>query len=200
MAAIIFAETGLLVGFFLPGDTLLIAAGIFAGQGKLPILALLPVVAAAAIAGYEVGYIIGERAGPRVFKRKNGLLFREDYIERTDKFFRAHGGKTVLIARFIAVIRTIVPLTAGMAKMEKRRFHIYNIVGGILWTFSVTLASFWLGRQIPNVDKYIVYLLVLAMVVTAGSVLGQILVNKERRHAFAAALRDEFNYFIRRKR
>jgi membrane-associated protein len=126
VALIIFAECGLLLGFFLPGDTLLIAAGVFAAQGKLPIALLLPIVAIAAIAGYQVGYLIGERAGPRVFKRKDGLLFREEYVDRAQDFFTRHGGKAILLARFIAVVRTFVPLVAGIGIIQRSGCHLMD--------------------------------------------------------------------------
>jgi membrane-associated protein len=171
IALIIFAETGLLIGFFLPGDTLLIAAGILSSQGKLPLWALIPVTAVAAILGYQVGYIIGERAGPRFFKRREGILFRIEYIERAEDFFNRHGGKTIILARFVAVVRTIVPLVAGVGKMPKKLFFTYNIIGAVLWVTSVTLAAYWLGSKIPNIDKYLIILVVLAMVFTTAGTL-----------------------------
>jgi len=196
LAIIIFAETGLLVGFFLPGDTLLIAAGVLAADGKLPLEAVLPVAAIAAIAGYQMGYQIGYRAGPRFFQRKDGLL-RKEYLVRAEGFFTRHGGKTILLARFIAVVRTIIPLIAGMGKMDKRRFWFYNVVGGILWTFSVTLASFWIGKRVPNLDHYIIFLVILAMVVTSGTVLIELVRSPSRRHELADAFRTEFKYLFK---
>ena len=197
-ALIIFAETGLLIGFFLPGDTLLIAAGILAGEGKLSILWLLPALALAAFLGYEVGYKIGAAAGPRFFKRQDGLLFREEYLNRTSHFFKKHGAKTILLIRFVAVARTIIPLMAGMGKMSRRSFRLYNVVGSILWTFSITLAAYWLGRKVPNLDKYIVYLLVFAAIVTAGGVFIEIGRSPKRRAAFKEAIKEEFRYLFRR--
>src|SRR5581483_10974378 len=153
-ALIIFGESGLLVGFFLPGDTLLIAAGIFASKGKyINIWELLPAVFAAAVIGYQVGYQIGFRGGPRVFKREDGVLFRADYIPRTEKFIDQHGGKTMVLARFIAVVRTIVPLLAGVGKMRRRTFFIYNVAGAAIWTGSITLAAYYIGRKVNNLDK-----------------------------------------------
>ena len=196
VAAILFAETGLLVGFFLPGDTLLIAAGIFAEEHRLPLWALLPVAALAAIIGYQVGYKIGEKAGPRLFRRKDGLLFRQDYIDRTKAIVEKHGVKAILIARFIVVVRTIVPLMAGMGKMNKRSFLAINVVGGILWTTSVILAAYWLGSKVPNIDHYIVILLVLAMVLTSGSVLYGLLKSRSKRKELFNALREEIGYLF----
>ena len=197
VALIIFAETGLLVGFFLPGDTLLIAAGVFAATGRLPLAAVLPVAAIAAILGYQTGYQIGYRAGPRLFHRKNSALFREEYLERTEKFFKQHGRKTLLFARFIVVVRTVIPLVAGMGKMDKRKFLFYNVVGGIIWTFSVTLAAYWLGKRIPNLDHYIVLLVVLAIVLTSGTVIYELLRNRDKRHELSAAVREELNYLFK---
>jgi membrane-associated protein len=200
IALIIFSETGLLVGFFLPGDTLLIAGGIYSAShhSQVPLLALLPAVAIASILGYEVGYRIGLAAGPRFFKRKNGLFFREEYVTRTTDFFQRHGGKSVVLARFIAVVRTVVPIVAGMGKMDRRFFRIYNIVGGILWTFSVTLAAYWIGKRFQNLDKYLVDLLLLAMAVTVASVLAGGMRTKRQRHNLRIALREEWDYFFKR--
>ncbi len=199
VALVIFAETGLLMGFFLPGDTLLIAAGLFAGQGKLPLILLLPITAIAAIAGYQVGYLIGERAGPRLFRRQGGVLFRADYVPRTENFFKKHGAITILLIRFVAVARTIIPLIAGIGKMDKRKFVFYNIVGAVLWTFSITLAAYWVGKKVPNVDKIIIPLVLAAIILTTGSVLFELLKSAERRRALRQALREELAYFFRRK-
>ncbi len=196
VALIIFAETGLLVGFFLPGDTLLLAAGIFAGEHKLSIYLLLPAVALAAIVGYQVGYKVGEKAGPKFFKRRDGILFREDYITKSEKFFTKHGGKTLLLIRFAPVGRTVIPLIAGIGKMDKRKFLVYNIVGAIFWTFSVTLAAFWVGGRVPNIDHYIAWLLIVAAVLTSGGVLFGLLKSGEKRQELKTALREELGYLL----
>jgi len=197
---IIFAETGLLIGFFLPGDTLLIAAGVWAAghHHSFPLWAVLPAVAIAAILGYELGYKIGRTAGPHLFKRKDGLFFRADYITRTQKFFSKHGGKSILLARFIAVVRTVVPIVAGAGKMDRRFFHVYNVIGGILWTFAVTLTAYWIGTRVPNLDRYLIWLLIFAMVATVGSLFAGAMRTKQSRTAFRQALLEEFNYFFRR--
>lgn len=197
LAMIIFAETGLLIGFFLPGDTLLIAAGVLAAEGKLPLLGILPVAAIAAILGYQSGYQIGSRAGPRFFQRTEGL-FRREYLERTEAFFAKHGRKTIVFARFIVVVRTVVPLVAGMGKMDKRRFWFYNVVGGILWTFSVTLAAYYIGKRVPNLDHYIIFLVILAIVLTSGTVLVELVRSPSRRREIFQALRTELKYLFKR--
>jgi membrane-associated protein len=196
---IIFAETGLLLGFFLPGDTLLIAAGIFAAQGKLPLGPLLILTPVAAILGYQMGYIIGERAGPRLFKRDDGVLFRKEYIDRTEEFARKHGGKSIILARFVVVVRTVVPLVAGIGKIPKKKFLFYNIIGAVIWTTSVILAAHWLGHKLPNLDKYLILLVVAAMVITTGGGLIEAMRTKSRRQALKNALRDEFSYFFKKK-
>jgi membrane-associated protein len=197
---IIFAETGLLLGFFLPGDTLLIAAGIFASQGKLPLIPLLVLTPIAAILGYQVAYKIGEQAGPKLFSRDDGVFFRAEYIIRTEEFIKKHGGKSILLARFIVVVRTVIPLVAGMGKMDKNKFLAYNIIGSILWTTSVILAAHWLGHKIPNLDKYLIILVVGAMVITTGGGLLEVMRTKSRRKALKSALRDEFHYFFKRSK
>src|SRR5579871_3129943 len=169
VALIIFAESGLLVGFFLPGDTLLIAAGIFASQHKLNIFILFPAVLLAAIIGYQVGYQIGYRGGPRIFKRSDGLLFRKDYIPRTENYIAKHGGKTMIAARFIAVVRTLVPLVAGIGKMNKGTFLFYNILGAIIWTGTITLGAYWVGGKIDNVDRLVLPIVIIGILLTVGA-------------------------------
>ena len=200
VASIIFAECGLLVGFFLPGDTLLIAAGILASQHKyVNIYFLLPAVLLAAIIGYQVGYQIGARGGPRVFRRKDGILFRKDYIPRTERFVTHHGGKTMILARFIAVVRTLVPLVAGIGKMNKHKFLFYNVLGAAVWTGSITLGSYWIGSRISNVDKLIIPIVMVGVVLTAGAEFWFVLRNQSSRRQLVAGLREEYNYFFKKK-
>jgi membrane-associated protein len=199
IVAIVFAETGLLLGFFLPGDTLLIAAGIFASQDKLPLIPLLILTPIAATLGYQMAYKIGERAGPRLFRRNDGVLFRAEYITRTEDFIKKHGGKAIVLARFIVFVRTVIPLVAGVGKMQKGSFFIYNAIGSFLWTTSVILAAFWLGNKIPNLDKYLVLLVVAAMVITTGGALLEAMRTKSRRTALKRALKDEFRYLFKRR-
>jgi membrane-associated protein len=168
IALIVFAESGMLVGFFLPGDTLLFTAGFFASQGKLPLGWLILVVVAAAIIGDNVGYTIGKRTGPRIFRKKDGLLFRQEYMVRSEEFYEKHGGKTILFARFVPIIRTFAPIVAGVAKMPRKRFIFFDTIGASLWGAGVTLLGFWLGSKIPNIDKYLLPIIVLAMLLSFG--------------------------------
>jgi len=155
IAAIIFAESGVMVGLFLPGDTLLLSAGVLAATGKLDITITILVIAVAAIAGDNVGFEIGKRLGPRLFRKKDGLIFRKDYIERAETFYEKHGSKTMLIAHFIPIVRSFAPVTAGASKMDRKLFIIYNAIGDIAWAVSFTLFGYYVGSRIPGVDKYI---------------------------------------------
>lgn len=155
MVLIVFAETGLMVGFFLPGDSLLITAGLFAAKGDLDIVWLNLALIAAAIAGDATGYWIGRRAGQALYSRPNSLLFRRDHLVKTHEFYERHGGKTIVIARFMPIVRTFAPVVAGAAEMTYRRFAAYNVVGGIGWVTSMTLAGYYLGRLVPNIDEHI---------------------------------------------
>ncbi len=155
IAFIVFAESGLLFGFFFPGDTLLFAAGIFAAQGDLPLFGTIAVIVVSAILGGRVGYYIGEKTGPRIFKKKDGIFFRHEYIAQAEKFYEKHGGKTIMLARFVPVVRTFAPVVAGAGKMDIAKFNLYNIVGSGVWAISITLAGYFLGSKIPNIDHYV---------------------------------------------
>jgi membrane-associated protein len=155
LAAVIFAETGLMVGFFLPGDSLLVVAGLFARHGKLDIVMLNLVLSIAAITGDALGYWIGYRAGKALYNRPDSFFFRRKHLIRTHEFYEKHGGKTIVIARFMPIIRTFAPVVAGAAEMTYRRFAVYNIAGGIAWVTSMTLTGYFLGALIPNIDKHI---------------------------------------------
>jgi membrane-associated protein len=152
---IVFAETGLMVGFFLPGDSLLVTAGLFAARGDLDIVWLNLLVMAAAILGDATGYWIGLRAGEALYSRPKSLLFRREHLIRTHEFYERHGGKTIVIARFVPIIRTFAPVVAGAAKMTYRSFAVYNIAGGIGWVASMTLTGYFLGLAIPDLETRI---------------------------------------------
>ncbi|MEP6470680.1 MAG: VTT domain-containing protein [Acidobacteriota bacterium] len=154
MTAIIFAETGLMIGFFLPGDSLLVTAGVFAATGQLNIWAVNGILIVAAIAGDTVGYWFGRRVGPALFKRPKSLLFNPDHLKRAHDFYEKHGGKTIIIARFMPVIRTFAPIVAGMGEMEYRRFLSFNVFGGLFWVISMTGIGYFLGK-IPGVREHI---------------------------------------------
>jgi membrane-associated protein len=162
MTAIIFAETGLMIGFFLPGDSLLVTAGVFAATGQLNIWTLNALLIVAAIAGDTVGYWFGRRVGPALFKRPKSLLFNPDHLRRAHDFYEKHGGKTIIIARFMPVIRTFAPIVAGMGEMEYRRFLSFNVFGGLFWVVSMTGIGYFLG-QIPGVREHIEVVIIIVV-------------------------------------
>lgn len=154
IALIIFAESGMMVGFFFPGDTLLFSAGILAASGQLPIVWTLIVIAAAAILGDNIGYQIGKSLGPKLFK-KDSLVFRHEYIMKAEKFYEKYGTKTMLIAHFVPVVRTFAPVTAGAGKMDRKQFFIFDTIGDIAWALLVTLTGYYIGSRIPGIEHYI---------------------------------------------
>jgi membrane-associated protein len=155
MICIVFSETGLMVGFFLPGDSLLVTAGLFAARGDLNIWTLIPSLIVAAIVGNATGYYIGRRAGRALYSRPNSLLFRREHLIRTHEFYERHGGKTIILAQFMPIVRTFAPVVAGAAEMTYRRFATYNVVGAVCWITSMCLTGYFLGRAIPGLEKRI---------------------------------------------
>jgi membrane-associated protein len=169
---IVFAETGLLIGFFLPGDSLLFTAGVLAGQSKLDLWLLLPGAFIAAVLGDQLGYVIGHQAGPRLFTRPDSRLFRQEYVTRTHEFFEHHGPKAVVLARFVPVVRTFMPVMAGVGKMNRRVFTMYNLLGALIWAIGVTLLGFALGNAIgSNIDTYLLPLIAVIIVISLIPVL-----------------------------
>jgi membrane-associated protein len=199
VAAIIFAESGLLIGFLLPGDTLLLTAGLFSGQHKLPLIPLIFSVIVAAIIGYQVGYIFGERAGPKLFKRKSGILLREDYIRLTEEFFKKYGPATIVAARFVAHIRTFVSVIAGAGRMDKKTYLTYNVIGAVLWGGGITLLGYWLGSTIPNVDRYFFPVIISGLVAIYIVTVWGLVKSPNRRAALKKGLKEDFDYFFRGK-
>jgi membrane-associated protein len=163
---IIFAESGILLGFFLPGDSLLFTAGFLASQGFLNLAILIAIVAVAAIAGDSVGYTFGLKVGRKIFERKNSRFFNKKNLIKAEKFYKEYGGKTIVLARFIPFIRTFVPIVAGASEMHYGTFIFYNIIGGVLWAILLPLIGFYLGESIPNVDKYLLPIILLIIIVS----------------------------------
>ena len=155
VGAIVFAESGLLIGLFLPGDSLLFTAGILAAAGRLSLPLLLPVAFLAAAAGDSVGYGLGRRAGPGLNQREDARRFRRQHLERARRFYQRRGVSTIVLARFIPYVRTFAPVVAGAAEMPYRRFVIFNLVGALLWCVGVPVAGYTLGRTIPSIDRYL---------------------------------------------
>jgi membrane-associated protein len=168
LIAVVFAESGLLIGFFLPGDSLLFTAGLLASQGKLSLPVILVGCFVAAVAGDQVGYAFGNRVGPALFRRPDSRFFKKEYVERAQTYFDKQGPKTIILARFVPIVRTFAPIVAGVGSMRYRTFIAYNVVGGFVWSFGVILAGHTLGDNISNPDKY---LLPIILVIVAVSVL-----------------------------
>jgi len=181
---VVFAETGLAAGFFLPGDSLLFVAGLFAADGKLNLFALLIGVFLAAVIGDAVGYFTGSRLGPRLFKRQKSLLFRPSHLQKAHAFYEKYGGKTIIIARFVPIIRTFAPIVAGAAQMPYRTFVVFNIIGGFLWVFSMILAGFFLGRAFPVLRDHIEIVMI---VIVAISLMPPVIEYLKSRRAKARA-------------
>lgn len=153
LIGIVFAETGLLVGFFLPGDSLLVTAGLVASGGQLNVWVLLVTLSAAAIVGDSVGYAIGYHLGARLFTREDSRFFHKRHVLRTQRFYEKYGARTIVLARFVPIVRTFAPTLAGVGKMRYRRFLIYNVVGGIGWVASMVLVGYGLGHSVPNIER-----------------------------------------------
>lgn len=191
---IVFAETGLLLGFFLPGDSLLFTAGILAAEGYLNIWLVCIVLAGAAIIGDSVGYSIGRRLGPRIFSKEESLLFNKNHLQKAQNFFDKHGPKTIIIARFVPIVRTFAPTLAGVGKMSYPKFLAYNIIGGLFWVLSLTLLGYWLGKTVDNVEAYILPGVILIILISIAPYIKAFLTNPEIRREvwhYAGRMKDK---------
>ena len=188
--AIIFAESGLMVGFFLPGDSLLFAAGLFAARGSLNIVVITIGCAIAAVAGDQVGYSFGNKVGPSLFKRPDSRLFKQEYLAKAEEFFEHYGAKAIILARFVPIVRTFVPVVAGASSMHYRTFLRNNIIGGVLWAVLFVQLGYWLGKRYPWLVNKID---VLALVIIAFSLIpiGIEFLRHRRRSARDAATRAD---------
>lgn len=184
--AIVFAESGLLVGFFLPGDSLLFTAGFLASQGVFDIYILCAIIFIAAVVGDNVGYWFGKKAGPRVFSKEDSLVFSKSNVEKSQKFYEKHGGKTIILARFIPVVRTFAPVIAGIGKMDYKKFLAYNFIGGVIWGIGVTVLGYLLGSSIPDIDKYLIPIALLIILFSIAPALWHLLRDQEKRAEYLA--------------
>ena len=175
---IVFAESGLLFGFFLPGDSLLFTAGLLAAQGKLNIVVIAVGCFIAAVAGDQVGYVFGHRVGPSLFRRPDSRFFKREYIDKAQSYFDRYGGKTVVLARFMPLVRTFAPIVAGVGGMQYRRFVAFNVLGGLLWACGVTLLGYTLGESIPSIDRYVLPIIGVIIVLSALPVGVELLRNR----------------------
>ena len=209
VAAIIFAENGLLIGFFFPGDSILFTIG-FLVQGtstvrlNLNIHLVVFVLFLAGVLGANVGYLFGKKLGPRLFKRPNSILFRQENVQKAQDFYDKHGGKTIILARFIPVVRTFVPLIAGVANMKYKTFMIFNIIGGLLWVAGITYFGYILGSVLRglgiDIDTILLPIIALILIVSISPALYHFLKDKKQRQVIWAATKLEWRKIIERKK
>ncbi|QFP75658.1 DedA family protein [Deinococcus sp. AJ005] len=177
---IVFAETGLLVGFFLPGDSLLIAAGLLAAGGKLNLAGVMAAVVVGAFLGNTAGYFIGQRFGPAVFSNQNSRFFKPEYVSQAQTFFVKYGALAVILARFVPIVRTLVPTLAGVSRMPFALYTLYNIIGAVLWGVGLTALAYYLGQLIPDLDKYILLIVAVVLVVSVIPIVLKFLQARKR--------------------
>lgn len=188
--AIIFAESGLLVGFFLPGDSVLFTAGFLASQDILNIYVLVPLLFVAAVTGDSVGYIFGHKVGKKLFTREDSIFFHRKHLIRAKNFYDKHGGKTVTIARFLPVVRTFAPIVAGMGEMPYSKFIFYNLLGGFLWAVCLPLAGYFLGNLIPSVDKYLLPIIVLIVLASVAPTILHLINERKNDNEIKSAAKE----------
>ena len=189
--AVIFAESGLFFGFFLPGDSLLFTAGVLCAKADSPLWPLPVVligVALAAIAGDQVGYLFGRRMGPAIFRRPDSRLFKQAHVEKAQNYFEEHGPKTILLARFVPIVRTFAPIVAGVGRMDYRTFVTYNVMGGLLWGIGITTLGFLLGEAV-DIDKYLLPVIAVIVFISVIPVLLEL--RKAKREATSEAAVEE---------
>ncbi|MDO8557803.1 MAG: VTT domain-containing protein [bacterium] len=190
---IVFAESGLFFGFFFPGDSLLFTAGFLASQGFLHIGFLLVVCFAGAVLGDSVGYMFGRKVGPKIFTREDSLLFHKHHLVRAEQFYNKYGAKTIILARFVPVVRTFAPILAGVGRMQYREFLVFNVVGGALWSLGLPFIGYYLGAAIPGVDKYILPIVLGIILISISPIAWHIIRDPEHRIALVKFLRNKFS-------
>ncbi|MBI5224962.1 VTT domain-containing protein [Candidatus Micrarchaeota archaeon] len=180
LVAIIFAETGLMFGFFLPGDSLLVTAGVFAATGLLDIWTLNFLLVPAAIIGDAFGYYFGKRVGRKLYERKNSRFFKKEHLVAAKAFYDKHGGKTIILARFLPAVRTFAPIVAGMSGMKYKDFAVFNVVGAILWVTGLTLLGYFLGKTIPDIEKNIIFVILAVILVSFLPAVNELFLQKKK--------------------
>ncbi len=183
ITAIVFAENGLLVGFFLPGDSLLFTAGFLASQGFFDITTLTLLLFTASVIGVGVGYWFGKYYGRRLFHRPDSRFFKKENLLKAQAFYQKHGAKTIVLARFIPIVRTFAPIVAGIANMNYAKFMFFNVVGGVFWAGGLTLGGYWLGSKVQNVDKYLLPIIALIILLSILPGIIHMLKEPERRRS-----------------
>lgn len=205
VAAVIFAESGLLIGFFLPGDSLLFTAGFLTSAGYVPvnIHVLVVILFFAAALGDSVGYMFGRRVGHKVFNRPNSLLFRQENVQKASEFYERHGGKTIVLARFMPVIRTFAPIVAGVAKMKYKTFLMYNILGALLWAVGITYAGYFIGGYFESIgveiDHVLIPIIILILLTSIIPPVIHLLKDKKQRTAMWNGTKRQVHILLKRK-
>jgi membrane-associated protein len=181
---VVFAETGLFFGFFLPGDYLLFLSGLFAASGILDtnIAVLCSGLILAAVLGNFVGYVFGRRAGPRLFKREDSMLFKKRYIVVAEEFYHKYGATALILGRFLPIIRTFAPIFAGIVKVDFKKFALYNVIGALLWVLTLTLAGYFLGKEFPQIVNYIEYIVIGFIVLATAPIVYAFIKKKSKQH------------------
>jgi membrane-associated protein len=197
VCGIVFAETGLLVGFFLPGDSMLFTAGLLVATGtiKFNIWAFAALIIVAAILGNQTGYLIGSKAGPAIFNKPNSKLFKRENVEKAHAFFEKHGGKALILARFVPIIRTFVPVIVGVAQMNKQKFFLYNVIGALLWGGGVTLLGYVLGNRVPWVRENLDIIFIAIVLVSVVPIFIEVVrgfIAKRQAEKYGTDVVDEF--------
>lgn len=195
LLGIVFAESGLLIGFFLPGDSLLFTAGFLASQGYFNIIILIVLCFIGAVLGDSVGYAFGKKTGPMLFTKEDSLMFKKSHLERANIFYEKHGGKTIILARFMPVIRTFAPIIAGVGVMRYPVFLFYNVIGAALWAIGLPLIGYFLGSTIPDVDRYIIPIVIVIIIASIAPPIIHILKSEEHRKE----IKNYFNNILGRK-
>ncbi|GDX61944.1 membrane protein [Candidatus Levyibacteriota bacterium] len=178
---LVFLESGLLIGFLFPGDSLLFTAGFLASQGFLDIYILITGCFIFAVLGDTIGYFIGKKMGPKIFKKNNSIIFNINHLKKAQKFYDKHGGKTIILARFMPIVRAFAPIVAGAGEMDYKKFMIFNLAGGVFWAIGITGAGYYLGSIIPNIDKYLFPIIGIIILASISPALHAILINAEIR-------------------
>lgn len=194
LLGIVFAESGLLIGFFLPGDSLLFTAGFLASQGYFNIFILIILCFVGAVLGDSFGYAFGRKTGSMLFVKEDSIMFKKSHLERARIFYETHGGKTIVLARFMPIIRTFAPIIAGVGVMRYPVFLFYNVIGAALWAIGLPLLGYFLGNIIPDVDKYIIPIVVLIIIASIAPPVIHILKNEEHRKEIKKYLNKFFKH------
>lgn len=187
--SIVFLESGMMIGFFFPGDSLLFTAGFLASQGIIDIKVLIIGSFFAAVAGDSIGYYIGQRFGRRLFQKEKSIWFDKKHLVRAQNFYDKHGGKTIILARFVPVIRAFAPVVAGVGLMRYKKFAAYNLIGGVLWAIAIPLLGFYMGNFIPDVDKYLLPIIGLIVIASVLPAVHHVITDAEIRAAIARKFR-----------